>query len=273
MEFSAWLGEWGWTIFAIPMGLICLVFFFVAISAANDKANAEKKQREEKERLQRLLVSETEVTGYTPSKIISGLISVDYQNQKWRPEFFENCKTFGFDEIAKFELIQNDVVTSSTTTTTQGGISRALAGGLIAGDVGALVGASTARTRSNTVSKKDITSRIIRISLTNQEINHIIINVPIKMTKHSALIGNYLDNYETDMVVVGAESYKLTSEQAAQEIISLLESITEIAVRKFNSENCANNAIEEIKKYKELLDSGIITEEEFTKKKQQLMNI
>ena len=33
------------------------------------------------------------------------------------------------------------------------------------------------------------------------------------------------------------------------------------------------DAVTEIKKYKELLDAGIITEEEFTTKKRQLMGI
>ncbi|MBE6008914.1 MAG: SHOCT domain-containing protein [Lachnospiraceae bacterium] len=33
------------------------------------------------------------------------------------------------------------------------------------------------------------------------------------------------------------------------------------------------NVVEELKKYKELLDMGIITEEEFTAKKRQLMDI
>lgn len=39
------------------------------------------------------------------------------------------------------------------------------------------------------------------------------------------------------------------------------------------TETTAVNAIEEIKKYKELLDAGIITEEEFTAKKHQLMGL
>ena len=35
----------------------------------------------------------------------------------------------------------------------------------------------------------------------------------------------------------------------------------------------ATDAVAEIKKYKELLDAGIITEEEFAAKKKQLMGI
>ena len=39
------------------------------------------------------------------------------------------------------------------------------------------------------------------------------------------------------------------------------------------SATAPTDAVAEIKKYKDLLDSGIITEEEFTAKKKQLMGI
>lgn len=35
----------------------------------------------------------------------------------------------------------------------------------------------------------------------------------------------------------------------------------------------SNNSIEEIKKYKELMDSGIITEDEFNQKKKELLGL
>lgn len=53
-----------------------------------------------------------------------------------------------------------------------------------------------------------------------------------------------------------------------------------VIVQKDKNENINQNAIinnnsnaDELKKYKELLDSGIITQEEFEKKKQQLLGI
>ena len=49
----------------------------------------------------------------------------------------------------------------------------------------------------------------------------------------------------------------------------------EITDKKDNAvkQPAANNNIEELKQYKELLDSGVITEEEFNAKKKQLLNI
>ncbi len=44
-------------------------------------------------------------------------------------------------------------------------------------------------------------------------------------------------------------------------------------VTRQNPMTSANDAVEEIKKYKELLDAGIITEEEFAAKKRQLMGL
>lgn len=40
-----------------------------------------------------------------------------------------------------------------------------------------------------------------------------------------------------------------------------------------NEENKIDNTIQELTKYKELLDNGIITEEEFALKKKQILNI
>ena len=54
---------------------------------------------------------------------------------------------------------------------------------------------------------------------------------------------------------------------------------TKYILENLDCPNCANklekkiNAIEEIKKYKELLDAGILTEEEFAAKKRQLLGL
>ena len=53
--------------------------------------------------------------------------------------------------------------------------------------------------------------------------------------------------------------------------------LTEIAEDEFkqlnNKSNPTSNPIEEIKKYKELLDMGILTQEEFDTKKRQLLGL
>lgn len=273
MEFSEWLAEWGWTIFAAPVFIIVIVLWGIVIFVSKNQKAQEKREKEERERLTRLLTSETPIENYSPTKIIKGLFSVDYQSKRWRPEFFENCRAYGFGEISGFEYIENDKVVSSSTTSTQGGITRALAGGLLAGDAGAIIGASTARTRTNTVSTKEVTSRKIRISLTNMQVTQIVIDIPLYGKKQSSLLGELTIDYETEITEQNGETYKIGSEAAAQEIISMIEGIIAISSKDNTSSANADNTIEEIRRYKQLLDDGIISEEEFIKKKQQLMNI
>lgn len=273
MEFSEWLAEWGWIIFATPVFIFIIVLWGIVISVGKNQKAQEKREKEERERLTRLLTSETPIGDYSPTKTIMGLFSVDFQSQKWRPEIFENCYTYDFEEISGFELIENDTVVSSSTTNTQGGISRALVGGLIGGDTGAIIGASTARTHTDTISTKEVTSRKIRISLTNTRVTQVVIDVPLKSKVHSKFWGEVTKDYETEVTGQNIEPYKLGSEAAAQEIISLLESVTAISSKNDVTLNSVDDTVGEIRKYKKLFDDGIISEEEFVKKKQQLMNI
>ena len=57
-----------------------------------------------------------------------------------------------------------------------------------------------------------------------------------------------------------------------QEVRNAGESAT-FATRQAPTMAAGNNAIEEIKQYKELLDAGIITAEEFAMKKRQLLGL
>ena len=52
-----------------------------------------------------------------------------------------------------------------------------------------------------------------------------------------------------------------------------LEELTKEEVDKKKNTNTVTSPVEEIKKYKELLDSGIITQEEFDAKKKQLLGL
>ena len=228
-------------------------------------------RREEQERLQseqkkaavikRQLVSDVPVK-YKPTKIIDVFISAIFRTGKWRPDFYDNCKTFGFDEIAGFELIENGEVIATTTTKTKGGISRALVGGALAGGVGALVGASTAKKKSHTTEQTVITSRCVRISLTNPNVNQIEINIP----KHKEYY-----------ILTKEGKYTASFETIGKEIISMLESMV-AAADKFELpkpavKDNADQTIKQIREYKQLLDEGIITQEDFDAKKKQLLGI
>ena len=67
-----------------------------------------------------------------------------------------------------------------------------------------------------------------------------------------------------------------SAKQEAEDIIAILTSISaENEKNQTNNSNIqnTNDPITEVKRYKELLDNGIITQEEFDKKKKELLNL
>ena len=68
------------------------------------------------------------------------------------------------------------------------------------------------------------------------------------------------------------------SEKTAKEMLKNNMSISKIIIQKLddyphNSEKNKNCSVDEIRKYKQLLDEGVITEEEFQAKKKQILEI
>ena len=66
------------------------------------------------------------------------------------------------------------------------------------------------------------------------------------------------------------------AKQQAEDIVAILASIvSENEKNQANNSNVqnTNDPITEVKRYKELLDNGIITQEEFDKKKKELLNL
>lgn len=80
---------------------------------------------------------------FKATKILSGF-EIDYTNKliKIKKDIYH------FENLLDFELIDDSVETSKTKK--KGGVSRAVAGGLIAGPVGAIVGSSTAKQKTTT---------------------------------------------------------------------------------------------------------------------------
>ncbi len=242
------------------IGCFIIVVVVIAILCAIGDSKAAKQRFDEKEEtIKRQLISKTPID-YTPTKAIDVLISADFKTAKWRPEIYDNCRTFGFDEIAGFELIENGEVIATTTTKTKGGISRAVVGGMVAGGIGAVVGASTAKKKSHTTERTVITSRSVRISLTNPDVNQIDIDIPEHMEYH---------------IITKEGRYTVSFEEVGKEIISMLESIVAAAekIEAAKSFEETDHAVKQIREYKQLLDEGIITQEDFDTKKKQLLGI
>ena len=150
-------------------------------------------------------------------------------------------------EIFPFaEIIGCEILTDSEIT---GGVGRAIVGGVLAGGVGAVVGSTT--------SKKHITTYqvvIYRENIANpQEIINLI-NTPTK---------TYDADYKNALIFATAVNSSIKA------IVSTTAKTHSDIADLFNSASAA----EELRTMKELLDDGIITQDEFDAKKRQLLGL
>ena len=122
---------------------------------------------------------------------------------------------------------------SSETSGKRSGIGRAVVGGLVAGPTGALVGAVTGKNTEETVTNTTNTT---------------VLYIKIKQ---------YPDEIMT---------YNIPSQGQAERIVDMLTSTPEVSQPQIDT-------TEELRKYKGLLDDGIITQDEFDSKKKQLLNL
>lgn len=151
-----------------------------------------------------------------------------------------NGQYLDYSQIVDYELFEND------ESVYKGGMSGAVIGGILAGGAGALIGAAAKSRKSKS------TCDMMKLRLT---------------------VRNYLNNY-IDIVFIKSEVYKSSgvykaAEQRAQNCISALKLIADNG----HSKNSNVSAADEILKYKQLLDCGAITDEEFNAKKAELLNL
>ena len=138
---------------------------------------------------------------------------------------------YSFDEVAGYE---SDAPDDLTVTETKGGIGRAVIGAAVAGPVGAIVGAATAKTETRKGRSKENVS--IRFVLPLGESGMPAAVHPGGMT---AFLKSCKDSQEKPQATVPA----------------------------------ASSTADELLKFKQLLDMGAITEAEYNAKKAQLLGL
>ncbi|GMQ56751.1 hypothetical protein AN1V17_11450 [Vallitalea sediminicola] len=194
-----------------------------------------------RERYQYLEQSKELTKNFSSTTKIGQYLFVDDSNQLFKLDKKGEC--YPFSDLVNFELNEDG------ETISKGGLGKAVAGGLLLGGVGAVVGGVTGKKKHKSL----VNSMYIRISLKNRWVKSLKIDLINTQTKKSSKI------------------YKL-AKQSADEIISTLEMIS--SNNESNEEIAVTNTsspADEILKYKELLDMGAITQEEFDKKKKDLL--
>lgn len=167
-------------------------------------------------------------------------------------------RIFKFDEIRSFELLEDD------SQVVGGGVGMALVGGALFGNAGAIAGSMVGGKKT----KKTVDNLLLKINL--KDIDFPCVIIP----------------YITKTVKVTSNDYKKAL-GAAQQTISSIELIidevermtakapepTRIFVEQSVPAASSSDPIEEVKKLKELLDMGIISQQEFDTKKNELLGL
>ncbi|HAA4891991.1 TPA_asm: SHOCT domain-containing protein [Listeria monocytogenes] len=174
-------------------------------------------------------------------------IDIDEKRKLFKIDLF---KVHHFDELFSYELLEDgkEVVTGGV------GIGRALVGGALFGGVGAIVGGfSKKKKTTETCSKIEIRYTLKSGSQPNEYIKLLNKKVEKSSGAYERAMKQARDILSTfDLIANDNEK-----DPAKIEIVSNSYQSTDIA--------------DQIKKFKELLDMGAITQEEFDKKKQELL--
>lgn len=180
---------------------------------------------------------------FTTTTRIENLIEIDENRKLFKipmSAFNTASRIYKYSDILKYELFQNDALIE---TSGKGG--NALIGGVLFGATGAIIGANIGKKRST----KIINSLKIKITLNNLQTPSLFINcISSPLSMNSQL-------YQSRIEI-------------AQKILSTLNVMQNSIIK---AEDVSN--IEEVKKYKELFDVGAITQEEFEKKKKELLKL
>jgi hypothetical protein len=157
------------------------------------------------------------------------------------------ARIYSYSDIIDFEMLEDGESVAS------GGLGRALVGGVLFGSVGAIVGGITGKKETKTICKS------LKIKITVMDM---------------AAPAVYIILFENDAGIRKSDKAYKDIYILAHECLSTLQLICES--QKPGNEPLRSDYIsnaDEIMKYKELLDVGAITQEEYDAKKKQLLGL
>jgi len=238
--------------FPIKDGKICVKCYDNFRDLILNKENVFNKTKLElKNHLELRIKNESLNKSFNATKAIGEYIEFDQEHKQFRiPSKIKNINpiVYNCDDIIEFELIENG------ETVTSGGLGRAVAGGVILGGVGAIVGGVTGKKKSKSI----IDDFKIKLLLNDFQKPTVYIEL-LNKKKIKTNSNAYNDIYEK-----------------AQEILSTLAVLqnnkdNELALDKEEIQTIS--AAEQIREFKSLFDDGIISEDEFNAKKKELLGI
>lgn len=200
------------------------------------------------------------IKDFTPSRFFSdpfSYLAIDMKNEKilsimWDFQTGRKFNVLKFSDIRRVELTENgQVISSKSTARTIGG---AIVGNAVAGGAGLILGGLSGDSKQ----KEKVNKIIIRIITNNIEMTQV--------------------EYELYLGQVSKDDIKYKNAiRKAQEIENIIGLIIDKCdeskeVHKEYQESLSNSIIEDLKKLSDMKDSGILTEEEFNKAKNKILN-
>ena len=191
---------------------------------------------------------------FSPSATVGNYLHVDRSLNLWccpvlYGMFGDNPDLFHFDDLLDYKIVEDG------GTESKGGLGSAVVGGALFGGAGAIVGSNVGKKVKSTVTKMDV---VIQVSYP------------------------YISQVEIPLIIQPVErnslSYKAVCD-TANKITSLLDNKLknktpdEPVVQQPSPAPAVTSAADELLKYKNLLDIGAITQEEYDKKKSQLLGL
>ncbi|MGI6752673.1 MAG: SHOCT domain-containing protein [Anaerovoracaceae bacterium] len=189
---------------------------------------------------------------FVATKKVGTFLEIDEKEKQWLiPDGLLGGKKhpniYNFTDIIDFELLEDG------SSIAKGGLGRALAGGILFGGVGAVVGGVTGGKKSKAICD----SLKIKITLNSIGTPTTYIDFIKASTKKSSFV------YKTN--------FKL-----AQECLSILQLMCSESSEQdqgVTDSKPGTSEADEILKFKQLLDNGVITQEEFEMKKKQILGL
>lgn len=170
-------------------------------------------------------------------------VFMDDEHKKWAVCHGKKAEPqiYDYSDIINYEIYENG------GSLTKGSAGSALVGGALLGPTGAIIGASRGKKQIETCR-----SMSVQVTINNPDSPSFSIPLIFSQTKTDSF------------------TYR-TAIQSAQNIISNFEYMKNSVASESNAS--PSSTADEIKKFKDLLDSGAITQEEFDTKKKQLLGL
>ncbi|MBR5792842.1 MAG: SHOCT domain-containing protein [Ruminiclostridium sp.] len=187
---------------------------------------------------------------FAPSKQYHMKLAIDEARKKWA--YFDEGitlinqaphRSYSYSDIVSFEILENG------SSITKGGLGAAAVGGALFGGAGAVVGATTGTKRTAQICNS------MQVAVTVKDDENPNIYIPIVKSAVPSLSKEY------------TKSLKM-----AKDIVAVLERLY-VAGQEIKSESKSSESIDDLRKYKGLLDDGLITAEEYAEVKKRILKL